>query len=453
MINFKNYFLVPCFFIVLIQTSYSNYMSLRNVTIVSDNTGAQTSQVRFNISWENSWKDDVNWDAAWVFIKFKDGSGNWKHATLSSSGHNGGTGTALTIEVPSDNLGAYIYRTSNGAGHITQTDMEVQWDYGVDGVVDMTGIEFRMFAMEMVYIPQGSFAIGDGNGTTMSDGSFRHLNFPYYVIVNENLSPELYGNFKIDGDGGLDFDADGTIDNPDFPTGYKSFYIMKYEITQGQYSDFLNTVTTVQQTYLQPAGDSRMTISKVSGVYYASHPDRGCNGINMVKGMAYADWAGLRPMTELEYEKSCRGPLPAIYGEFAWGTPVKNGRNALVGIENGAEKADIPQRNSGYSIEAYRVGLYAEDTTTRINSGASYYGVMDMSSNLAEYYVSAKLTTNRTFTGLHGNGVLAASGDPDVVDWDTSDCAVIEFIVSKRSGAYSQFINYAHGIRLGRSAY
>jgi formylglycine-generating enzyme required for sulfatase activity len=33
---------------------------------------------------------------------------------------------------------------------------------------------------------------------------------------------------------------------------------------------------------------------------------------------AYLDWAALRPMTELEFEKVCRGPENRIAGEYAW---------------------------------------------------------------------------------------------------------------------------------------
>jgi hypothetical protein len=35
---------------------------------------------------------------------------------------------------------------------------------------------------------------------------------------------------------------------------------------------------------------------------------------------AFADWSGLRPMSELEYEKACRGyNTPAVPNEYAWG--------------------------------------------------------------------------------------------------------------------------------------
>ena len=42
----------------------------------------------------------------------------------------------------------------------------------------------------------------------------------------------------------------------------------------------------------------------------------------------YADWAGLRPMTELEFEKACRGPLKPVPDEYAWGTAAVAGSNS-----------------------------------------------------------------------------------------------------------------------------
>src|SRR5690606_31578628 len=43
-----------------------------------------------------------------------------------------------------------------------------------------------------------------------------------------------------------------------------------------------------------------------------------CNFLNWKDLLAYLDWAALRPMTELEYEKICRGAEPAVDDEFAW---------------------------------------------------------------------------------------------------------------------------------------
>jgi len=51
-------------------------------------------------------------------------------------------------------------------------------------------------------------------------------------------------------------------------------------------------------------------------VYTARVPDRLCNWINWSDGLAYAVWAGLRPMTELEFAKVCRGPLHPVPDEW-----------------------------------------------------------------------------------------------------------------------------------------
>ena len=36
--------------------------------------------------------------------------------------------------------------------------------------------------------------------------------------------------------------------------------------------------------------------------------------------LAYASWSGLRPMSELEYERACRAPFPQdpLAGEYPW---------------------------------------------------------------------------------------------------------------------------------------
>jgi hypothetical protein len=132
---------------------------------------------------------------------------------------------------------------------------------------------------------------------------------------------------------------------------------MKYEISQEQYVSYLNTLTWTQQasrTVVNPsspvgtlavAGNSqfpqrnRIEI-KTSGVTNTTPAVYGCdlnnNGVfdetddgqNIACNwlawsdlMAYLDWAALRPMTEFEYEKICRGASPAsLGGEYVWST-------------------------------------------------------------------------------------------------------------------------------------
>lgn len=107
---------------------------------------------------------------------------------------------------------------------------------------------------------------------------------------------------------------------------------MKYELTQGQYADFLNHLTPSQAAACFPTPDDisgagtmcpdkyRYTISNNGGTYTAAAPGYGNNWMMWEDDIAYADWAGLRPLTEREYEKTGRGPLPALASEYAWGT-------------------------------------------------------------------------------------------------------------------------------------
>ncbi|NBV31540.1 MAG: hypothetical protein EBR93_03250, partial [Bacteroidetes bacterium] len=70
-------------------------------TAVADDSEAGVRVVSFDLSWENSWRsadldgsDDSNagnWDAAWVFVKYRTAGGAWKHARLTASGHIAGT--------------------------------------------------------------------------------------------------------------------------------------------------------------------------------------------------------------------------------------------------------------------------------------------------------------------------------------------------------------------------
>ena len=48
-----------------------------------------TAVLYFPLSWEHSWRGGGNWDAVWIFIKYKRKGVNepWHHAYLKESGH------------------------------------------------------------------------------------------------------------------------------------------------------------------------------------------------------------------------------------------------------------------------------------------------------------------------------------------------------------------------------
>ena len=98
-----------------------------------------------------------------------------------------------------------------------------------------------------------------------------------------------------------------------FPKGFTAYYCMKYEVSQSQYVAFFNTLTQTQRVNLDVTGvggkgqDGELTRNGVSwedaGNASTTLPDVPLNYVNNTILYAYLDWAGLRPMTELEYEE------------------------------------------------------------------------------------------------------------------------------------------------------
>jgi len=542
-----------CIFILIMGlslSSYANNISIQRVSLVDTNKTAKTVVLKINISWENSWRDDINWDAAWIFFKYKepkDSVWRWRHGTMSKTGNfPGNSNAALRFVVPDDLKGAFLYRQANGSGNIKSDSLTFLWNYGNDGVTNIDSAEVRVFATEMVYVSEGMFSIGDGNGQQRSFYSFQLKNAPNnYVTITDKWSPlintfinnntggiddiNLYRDgIRVSGLDGLDIDGDKSSDYTNFPTGYRAFYAMKYEVTQGQYADFLNTLslkdTNNNMFYVDtfrlkrvhpkhkqalqnldpflgniPTESYRHTISldTVEVKYRVSRPDRAYGMSNQIHFVSFIDWAGLRPMTELEFEKACRGPLPPYYwtptgitmrndttikwfgGDWAWGndttTPRTNnfygGQNILnfSGIENGTEsftnynilKRYINPQGSASILGniagmftftggddgrgPFRVGIFANDSSSRISSGASYYGIMDMSKNVNEIVISISTNSARTLSyKMHGDGILNASGQSqDFFNTNLMGPINSTFLmksgeVSNRSGNYSQ---------------
>jgi formylglycine-generating enzyme required for sulfatase activity len=206
---------------------------------------------------------------------------------------------------------------------------------------------------------------------------------------------------------------------------------MKYEISQGQYADFLNTLTPMQNKnrFEDNKGKFRNTIGGSAGSRSAGTKDRACNYLSVTDGMAYADWAGLRPMTELEFEKACRGPLNYVAGEYAWGNEnivskpytLKNEGQTDEAVATNyaaAPKGNAAYRRSQHLIRGpLRGGIFATAISTRTEAGATYYGIMEMSGNLWEKPVTLANPAGRRFKGTHGDGALTKDGFADISNW------------------------------------
>jgi hypothetical protein len=433
----------------------ANNITVTNVKLTGQNTAEEFTLVQFDISWENSWRTSSgpnNWDAAWVFVKYRitvanGGDGLWKHTWLNDIGHTapGGStiniglltpGTAFNTTV-NPGLGAFIYRSSDGAGTNTFTNVKLRWNYGVNyktgttPIGDNDVVDIQVFAIEMVFVSTGTFELGSGGTETQPFYKYPTTTNTYPVYSEAEITVgTTAGNLYYAANNEYSYGGDQAGPIPaDFPKGYNAFYCMKYEISQQEYVDFLNSLTQAQantRKYDKPIDNFRYEIggSEV-GSYTTTNPYVACNWLSWADVAAYLDWSGLRPMTELEFEKACRGTMSAIANQYAWGS---TDITAVTGISNGGasnETANNSGANACYGNNGtggpMRVGTFATASSTREQAGATYYGIMEMSGNLWEYSVTVGNPTGRTYTGTHGDGTLDALGDADAYTWPGTD--------------------------------
>ena len=449
------------------------------ITGISVNQTAKT--VSFSVSWDNSWNIagtgvPNNWDAVWIFVKYKD-----CNATSAIPFTHGSLSNVLANHTIPATLEAMTSVNWNGTSGITESVAQGATLDFTDGIMlrpKVTGtgtlaastvvlnipalpgvgtnLSVNVFGIEMVYVPQGDFTIGDGSGVTAAVNSFLGSN------VLNSASMTVTGAFET---GASTFYMNNepvgsvlTVNNVPaaFPKGNYGFYMTKYEITEGQYMEFLNTLGTAQQTTRAPGsfGTNRNQLQQAVLPYSTTRPDRAQNFLGWADVTAYLDWACLRPGSETEFEKACRGNGSTL-GEYAWGNLVIAPGTTFAGAatENGTET--FIAGNCTYGNGTYtngdgatgpaRVGIYATSSSTRQTAGASYFGIMDMSGNVMEYYVGIHSTgANNLLTRTWGDGTLDAAGQQNVGGWPaynvaTANASAANFI-GLRGGAYSNAV-------------
>jgi hypothetical protein len=157
-------------------------------------------------------------------------------------------------------VGVFLYRSSEGTGNLSLSNVRLKWNWSANGVVVGDVIDVKVFGVEMVYVPQGAFFAGD-NAT--GDGAFRQGlsdNDPWHISNEGSLvvtSPAGNGTGAgqtasvysyVEGSGGGGDGTGSTFTIPAiFPKGYSGFYIMKGEVSQGQWVGFFNTLDATQK--------------------------------------------------------------------------------------------------------------------------------------------------------------------------------------------------------------
>jgi formylglycine-generating enzyme required for sulfatase activity len=408
-------------------------------------------------------------------------------------------------------LGAFVYRSAPGSGPVDWKRVKIRWQHAGDGVGKLakvvvvpdvvpvlkpdTGtpqepdekpdpldndamgalfaaadkaskgaksdtLEVRVLVIGMVYVPEGAFWVGDGttNGVA-AQFSTGKTTAPFRIASEAAITlggdaADALGN--RDGAGGFDDFSAGTVQAlpAPFPKGFAAFYCMKQELTQGQVASFLNTLSSGQQGAMKGlpgGGNNRIGIAEpgTPAVYGTATPYQVCDGLACGESLAYAAWAGLRPMTELEFEKACRGPLKPVAGEFAWGTDKAVGTNSKdtppdgYALKNAGKPDETvtwvggngpdathgnaawigtmvqsdPIHHGGQGLASnainrpLRAGIFATPQSDRVSAGASYWGIMEMSGNVREPVVTVGTLRGRRFAGLHGDGTQSELSD------------------------------------------
>lgn len=535
-------------FVCVWMGMFSDLAQANNIRIIGkpelkdQDTLKHTVLIRFDIAWDNSWRTSkpANHDAAWIFVKCWDGE-SWNHVYLEKDGAVAGstkasdavnkgvtysvtdrekkvTNMTMVLEPgysyawkqwhldPTEDsvqciVGYFLYRETFGAGHVVVPGITFKWNYGNQGFVDEDDLVVKVFAIEMVYVPEGPYYLGGKGTAAWQTGSFTTNGNTFgspMVITSENEITVAKTTSSSTLWAANDAIVEGSIPK-EYPKGFQAFYIMKYEMTQEAYCEFLNTLNQGQQdgringtldrlavnawawggdlqvyrNYIRIKQAAPVVIfgcdANLNGKYNETdkvkYDDRDTlirnidgqdlvvNFVSFYDLLAYAEFSGLRPMTELEYEKACRGPREPVNDEYAWGSVTKvmfayswngnsnrNHNGRVIQPNTGTEKLYSDSYNSALTCardwggcwwgcwqnsypSALRVGIFADSTSTRAAAGATFWGVMNMTDNTAEMCISAVDTNGRKFVGVHGCGQLDGNGNAISKGWHITNVA------------------------------
>ncbi|MDE0465484.1 MAG: formylglycine-generating enzyme family protein [Candidatus Poribacteria bacterium] len=190
--------------------------------------------------------------------------------------------------------------------------------------------------------------------------------------------------------GGINRDEDAERDEkPTHTVSVDAFYIDTYEVTNGQYKEFVDANPQWQKGRIPKEYHDGDYLKHWDGNDYP--PDKGDHPVVYVSwyaAMAYAQWQRKRLPTEAEWEKAARGNL--FKKKYAWGASLD------------ADKANYGERVSGTTA----VGTYP----------ANGYGLYDMTGNVWEWCLDEYNADFYSVSPCH-NPIAGGTVDTIVSDW------------------------------------
>lgn len=211
-----------------------------------------------------------------------------------------------------------------------------------------------------------------------------------------------------------------------------SFYFDKYEVTNLQFTEF------VEKTGYQAKGNWQ----KYAGSGRKYHP---VVSVTWNDANAYAAWAGKRLPTEQEWEYAAKGGLDVKW--FPWGNKPD------------PSKANYRSQGESFFDGTLRFFLGRNITTEPVGSyEPNGFGLYDMCGNVSEWckddYLpypgllenSWKFSTRRPFkkTDVPDNRKISRGGN-----WDSSNPVFIR--LNNRTGMNPNYVSYTQGFRCAKS--
>jgi len=246
----------------------------------------------------------------------------------------------------------------------------------------------KVFAISMVRVPSGSYVYNAGG---IGGTDWNNIAGP--KTVDSALSDDLPSGAPVG-----------------WPNGYNGFYMGRYELTQGQYADFLNTIPSAQAaTRYEPTvayGHNMTNAGVYPNKYAAVDPNAAKNYLSYADAWSYFSWSGLRPPTEMEFEKAGRDISGGSDARtYPWGNTAPDLVTYTPPNETGTcIKRYLNYNNTAGCTKVLDVGRYMSGDVyrTAAETGASPWGIADLAGNVWEFNINSSWL----FVPLNGDGTL-----------------------------------------------